>query len=811
MASDFPSQAQVVIIGGGVGGASIAYHLTRMGWSDVVVVERGELTCGSTWHSAGLVGQLRSDFNLTRMMKYSTDLYRTLKDETGIDTGWREVGGLRLASSPERMEELKRQVGYARSFGMSLEMIGTDEAHRMWPLMNPAGVLGAVYTPTDGSIDPTGLTNALAAGAKNRGARLLTETTVTEIRLKKGRVDEVVTDQGSIKTEVVVNAAGQWGNEIARMVGLVLPIIPFAHLYLITKPVEGLDHNVPTMRDPDLLVYWREEVGGFITGGYERNPKPFGLDGIPVDFKYKLLPPDWERFTPLMENSIRRVPAVEKAEIIQLLNGPEGFTPDGEFLLGPTDVKGFWVACAFCAHGLAGAGGLGKAMAEWIVEGTPEWNCWRLDVRRFGPHYVGQPFTLKRTIESNSRYYDIHLPGEERQTERNFRLGPAYAREKELGASFGEKFGWERPNWYTPHEAKANHGYKPRGWAGVHWSPAIGFEHLQTRAAAGLFDESSFSKIEVRGLGALAFLQEMCSNDVDKPVGSVIYTSMLNDRGGIECDFTTTRLGEDRFLIITGTAFGVHDLNWMRLHTPDDGSVSVEDVTSAYACLGLWGPKARAILQGVTRDDVSNDGFPYMAARRITVGNVSALAMRVTYVGEMGWEFYVGMEYGLTLWDTLWEAGQPHGLVPGGYKAIDSLRLEKGYRYWSADITPDYTPYETGMGFFVKLDKGDFRGRKALQKQKKEGVRQKLCCMTLADPTAIALGNEPIFQDSQVVGWVTSGGYGYAVQKSIAYGYLPRAIGVAGTKLEVELFGERIGLTVEKEPLYDPKNERIKA
>lgn len=806
-----PTQARVVIIGGGVGGCSIAYHLTLMGWTDVVVVERGELTCGSTWHSAGLVGQLRSDFNLTRMMKYSTDLYRKLKDETGQDTGWREVGGLRLASSPQRMQELKRQVGYARSFGMPLEMISTAEAKKMFPMMNDEGVLGAVFTPTDGSIDPTGLTNALAAGAKKRGARILTDTTVTGITVKNGQVEEVITDQGTIKTEVVVNAAGQWGGEIGRMVGITLPIIPFAHLYLITKPVAGLDHDVPTMRDPDLLVYWREEVGGFITGGYERNPKPFGLDGFPPEFKYKLLPPDWERFSSLMENSIKRVPAVETAEIIQLLNGPEGFTPDGEFLLGPTDVRGFWVACAFCAHGLAGAGGLGKAMAEWIIDGTPEWDTWRLDVRRFGPHYASQAFTLNRTLESNSRYYDIHLPGEERQSERNFRLGPAYLREKELGASFGEKFGWERPNWYTPYEKKATHGFKPRGWAGIHWSPAIGYEHAQTRAAAGLFDESSFSKIEVRGPGALELLQYLCDNDIDKPVGSCVYTSMLNARGGIECDFTVTRIGPDRFLIITGTAFGMHDISWIRLHAPTDGSVIVDDVTSSYGCLGLWGPRARAILQKVTKDDVSNLGFPYMTAKRVNVGTVPAWAVRVTYVGELGWEFYFGMEYGARLWDTLWDAGQPEGIVAAGYKAIDTLRLEKGYRYWGADISPDYTPYETGMGFAVKLNKGNFLGRDALVKQKADGVKQKLCCLTLADPTAIALGNEPIFKGDKVIGWITSGGYGYSVGKSIAYGYLPVAEAKVGNEFVVELFGERIKVKVENDPLYDPKGERIKS
>lgn len=809
--TNLPSQARVVVIGGGVGGASVAYHLTLMGWTDVVLVERGELTCGSTWHSAGLVGQLRSDFNLTRMMKYSTDLYRRLKDETGQDTGWREVGGLRLASTAERMEELKRQVGFARSFGMPLEMISTAEAKKMFPLMNEKGVLGAVFTPTDGSIDPSMLTRALAAGAKSRGAKIFEETEVTGIVTKAGQVEEVITTRGRIKTEVVVNCAGQWGNVIANMVGVNLPIVPFAHLYLITKPVEGLDHNVPTMRDPDNLVYWREEVGGFITGGYEHNPRPLKMSEIAGEFRYKLLPPDWERFTPLMENSVMRVPAVESAEIRQLLNGPEGFTPDGEFLLGPTDVRGFWVACAFCAHGLAGAGGLGKAMAEWIIEGTPEWDCWRLDVRRFGPHYVSPQFIWNRTLESNIRYYDIHIPGEERESERNFRLGPAYAREKELGAHFGEKFGWERPNYYKPYEKLATHGYKPRGWPSVYWSPATGYEHLQTRAIAGLFDESSFSKIEVRGPGALKLLQYLCDNDIDKPVGSCIYTSMLNARGGIECDFTVTRTAPDRFLIITGTAFGQHDLSWIRLHMPADGSVSVDDVTSSYGCFGLWGPKARDLLAKVTEDDISNEGFPYMTAKRINVGTVPVLAVRVTYVGELGWEFYFPMEYGVRLWDTLWAAGEPEGMVAAGYKAIDTLRLEKGYRYWAADINPDYTPYEGGMGFAVKLNKGDFLGREALLKQKAEGIKQKLCCFSLSDPTVIALGNEPILKGDRVVGWITSGGYGYSVQKSIAYGYLPIEDAKPGNEFHTDWFGEKIGLKVEAEPLYDPKGERIKA
>jgi glycine cleavage system T protein len=809
--SELPSHAQAVIIGGGVGGASIAYHMALMGWKDVVIVERHELTAGSTWHSAGLVGQMRSDANLTRMMHYSTDLYRKLKAETGVDTSWREVGGLRLASSAERMEENKRLVGMARSFGVAMELISPKEAQAMFPLMSLDGVLGAAFTPNDGSIDPTGMTNALAAGAKNRGAKIFTNTNVEKINVKDGRVTEVVTDKGTIKTEVVVNASGLWGREVGKMVGLDLPVVPMAHLYIMTKPIEGVTHSFPNLRDPDLLVYWREEVGGLITGGYERQPATFGLNGIPRDFKFQLLAPDWERFSPLMENSIRRVPAVENAEVVKLLNGPEGFTPDGEFLLGPTSVKGFWVACAFCAHGLAGAGGIGKTMAEWIIDGNPEYDVWRLDVRRFGSNYNNLDYTVARTIETYTQYYDIHFPGEERMSRRNVRLSPTYFRLRELGCQFGEKMGWERPNWFKPYEEKATHGHEPRHWPRHNWSRAIGYEHLQTRENAGLFDETSFSKIEVRGPGALKFLNHICANEIDQPVGTVVYTQTLNKRGGIECDFTVTRLGEDRFFIVTGTAFGQHDMSWLSLNMPGDGSVTMEDVGSNYACIGMWGPKARRILEKATSDDVSNAGFPYMTAKRMTVGDVPVLASRVTYVGELGWEFYCPMEYGLRLWDTLWEAGRPEGLVAGGYKAIDTLRLEKGYRYWSGEISPDYTPYEAGMGFAVKMDKGDFIGKDALVKQKKEGISRKLCCITLADSRTIMIGKEPIRASDKTVGWVASGGFGYTVGKSIAFAYLPMEYSKVGTKLEIEWFGEKIGAVVDQPVLWDAKGERIRS
>jgi 4-methylaminobutanoate oxidase (formaldehyde-forming) len=808
--SEFPTQAQVVIIGGGVGGASIAYHLTKLGWKDVVIVEKHELTSGSTWHSAGLVGQMRSDANLTRMMHYSTDLYRSLKAETGQDTSWREVGGIRLACSAERMEETKRLVGMARSFGVPMELISPKDAQDMFPLMSLDGVLGAAYTPNDGSIDPTGLTNALAIGAKNRGAKIFTNTTVEKINLTNGRVSEVVTDKGTIKTEIVVNASGMWGREIGKMVGLSLPVIPMAHLYIMTKPMEGVTNKFPNLRDPDLLVYWREEVGGLITGGYERQPATFGMNGIPKDFKFQLLPPDWERFTPLMENSIRRVPAIEDAEVKLLLNGPEGFTPDGEFLLGPTSVKGFWVACAFCAHGLAGAGGIGKVMAEWIVDGSPEWDMWRLDVRRFGPNYNSLEYARARTFETYTQYYDIHYPGEERLSKRNVRTSPTYYRLRDLGCHFGEKMGWERPNWFKKYEEVATHGHEPRGWSRHNWSRAIGHEHLMTRENAGLFDETSFNKFEVRGPGALAFLNNVCANEMDQPIGSITYTQCLNKRGGIECDFTVNRLAQDRFFIVTGTAFGQHDMSWLSLNMPEDGTVSIEDVSSNYACLGMWGPKARTILEKVTMDDVSNAGFPYMTSKRMNVGDVPVIASRVTYVGELGWEFYCPMEYGLRLWDTLWEAGQSEGLVAGGYKAIDTLRLEKGYRYWSGEISPDYTPYEAGLGFAVKLDKPSFIGKDALVKQKAEGIKSKLCTITLNDDRTIVMGKEPIRAGDKLVSWVASGGFGYSVNKSIAYAYLPMEYAKAGTKLEIECFGEQVSAEVTQAVLWDAKGERVR-
>jgi len=802
------TNARAVVIGGGVGGASILYWLTRLGWTDVVLVERSRVTSGSTFHSAGLVGQLRGSLSLTRMMMNSVDLYRTLGDEVGLETGWHEVGSLRLASSAERMEELARQAGWAKTFGLPLELVSAQDAQRMFTPMSTDGVLGAAYLPTDGYIDPSQLTFAMVEGARRRGAEIYEDTKVTAIDTAGGRVRRVVTHKGAIDTELVVNAGGMFATEIGRLIGVTVPLIPMAHEYLITTP-SGLPRDMPTMRDPSLLVYYRPESGGLVMGGYERDPAPWGLDGIPTDFNGKLLEPDWDRFEPLMTNAIVRTPSLKDAGVVRLVNGPEAFTPDGEFILGPTDVRGFWVAAGFCAHGLAGAGGMGRLVAEWIIDGRPHLDAWEMDSRRFGRHYSSREYTLARTREVYSTYYDVKYPGHERSAGRPLRLSPAYVRLEELGATFGEKSGWERANWFEPNAARGDESLRPRGWAGRLWSPAIEAEHRACRETAALFDFTSFAKIEVRGRGAADCLERLCDNRVARAVGALTYTQMLNEAGGIECDFTVTRLAEDRFRIVTGTAFGQHDLYWIRDHVPDDGSVQVEDITSSLACIGLWGPAARLILQPLTTTDVSNRAFPYMTAQPLAVGSVPCLALRVTYVGELGWELYCPSEFGLRLWDTIWDGGRGRGLSAGGYKAVDSLRLEKGYRVWGADIGPESNPYEAGLGSFVKLDKGEFIGREALLKARDTDPATRLACLVLEEPHSVALGSEPVRIGGEVSGRVTSGGYGYSVGRSIAYAYVP-ASARTGTAVEVEIFGTWVPGRVADEPLFDPHGARVR-
>ncbi len=643
-----------MVVGGGVIGCSILYHLAKLGWTDSVLLEQYQLTHGSTWHSAGLVGQLRSSISLTRMMQYSVGLYAELRELTGNDPGWHQLGGLRLASSQARLEEIRRQAAWAKTFGLPMEIVSAQEAQERFPPMSTDGVLAAAFIPDDGYLDPSQLTFSLADAARRVGAQIETRVRVTGIETRDGRVVAVETDAGRIECEVVVNAAGMYAPELARMVGVDLPIIPYGHQYLITEPFAPPLEPLPTLRDPDNLIYFRTEVGGLVMGGYERKPAPWALDGIPEGFEAKLLPQEWDRMEELFANAITRVPAMENAEVKMFFNGPEAFTPDADFLLGETDVRGFWVAAGGCAHGLAGAGGIGKVMGEWIVDGRPEWDVWPLDLRRFGRQYASQAYTLARSYEALSQYYDIKYPGEEKVAGRPLRVSPVYPRHQQLDAAFGEKGGWERVNWYESNAAGGDESLRPRGWAGENWSPAIEVEARAARESVALFDQSSFSKLEVLGPGALAFLERLCANRIDRPVGTIVYTQLLNARGGIEADLSVTRRADDRFLLVTGTAFGNHDRAWLERNAPGDGSVYVNDVTSAYACLCLWGPQAREVLQPLTKTPLD---FAYMRSRQISVGNVPVTASRVTYVGELGWELYCPAEYGLQLWDTLVAAG----------------------------------------------------------------------------------------------------------------------------------------------------------
>ena len=806
---ELPARARVVIVGGGVGGASIAHHLAKLGERDVVLLDRNELTSGSTFHSAGLVGQLRSSVSLTRMMMDSVELYRTL------DCGWVECGGIRLAGTPEREQEVLRQVAWAKTFGLPLQLISAEQARELFPLMSSEGVRCASYLPSDGYLDPSLLTTSLVEGARQGGCRVFTHTRVTAIDVQDGSVRGVQTEWGPIEAEVVVDAGGMFAAELGRMAGVRVPVVPFAHEYLVTQPFRERTpgEHLPTLRDPDLLIYFREEGGGLVMGGYERQSAPWALDehlrdAIPADFNGRLLEEDWPRFEEIAKNSSKRVPAMDEITVTRLINGPEAFTPDNEFCLGESEVRGFFVAAGFCAHGLAGAGGIGRVMAEWILQGEPATDVWEMDIRRFGPHFRSPAYTLKRAKEVYETYYDIRYPGHERQAGRPLRTSSVYPWHSDHGAAFGEKSGWERVNWYESNAAAGDESLRPRGWAGMHWSPAIGAEHRATRERAGLFDESSFAKLEIAGPGAAEFLEGLCDNRVARDVGAITYTQMLNSRGGIECDFTVTRVEEQLFSIVTGTAFGNHDLSWIRRHAPRDGSVRCVDVTARSACFALWGPHARDILAPLTDDPLD---FPYMSMRELAVGDVPVRALRVTFVGELGWELYCPTEYGAGLWRTLWRAGREHGLLAGGYRAIDSLRLEKGYRVWAADITSDETPYEAGLGFCVKKDAA-FAGSAALGVGSDAGVppaRRRLRCLVLEDPRSVALGNEPVRVEDQVVGRVTSGGYGYTVERSIAYAYVPTAVEV-GTRVEVDIFGRWVPGEVAREPLVDPKGERVR-
>jgi 4-methylaminobutanoate oxidase (formaldehyde-forming) len=811
--------ARIVIIGGGIAGCSVAYHLARKGWTDVVLVDKGELTSGSTWHAAGMVTHFHTSPTLMRMRKYSIELYRRLQAAPGAAEHWHEVGSLRVASSHDQLRFLQRQVGMARAIGLEVGTISPAESLRIFPLMSGENLHGAMYLPGDGWLDPSGATMELAAQARRLGVELNTAVRVTGItRTARGAVAAVQTDHGAIRTEMVVNAGGMWAGQIAAMVGVSLPITPLVHQHLATKPIPGheLARATPCLRDPENLVYMREELGGFLIGGFERSPVAWSVGGVPWDFTQQLLPSDWELFNEILEGAIRRVPVLAKAEMAHLVNGPEGITPDSRPLLGPVPgVPGFWVAAGLSHTGFGAGGAIGHIVADWLVDGEPPHDVTELNVRRFGPVYEDRAYAAERARESYRYYYMLRYPHDENEWARMRRPSPLDARLAEAGAVFGEKNGWERPNYFMPGTPGRRAGADQRrwGWGRAAFFERVGVEHRAVRERVGLFDFTSFGKLDVSGPGALALLQRLADNDVDRPVGSVIYTQLLNPRGGIESDLTVTRWAPDRFRVTTGSNFVASDRGWILMHLPADGSVRVADVTDEFACIGLWGPDARRVLQAVTADDVSNAALPYMSARRIEVAGVAVDAQRVTYVGELGWELYAANRDAVAVWDALRSAGRPFAIEPVGYKAVDSLRLEKGYRYWSSDLTPAENPYEAGLGFCVRAQKGDFIGREALLRVKAEGLTRKLCTITLAaampDDSEL-YGGEAVYADGRVVGRLRSAGWGYTVAQHLGLVYLPAGLSALGTPLEVEAFGARFAAEVAPDVLYDPAGARLR-
>ena len=813
--SDFPTTAKAVIVGGGIVGCSTAYHLARLGW-DVVLLERKKLTSGTTFHAAGLVGQLRSNANITQLLGYSVRLYDTLEQETGQATGWKMNGGLRLACNAERWTEVRRQATTAHSFGLDMQLLTPKEAQDLWPLMQIDDVMGAAFLPTDGQANPSDITLSLAKGARQAGARIFEDTKVLSVELEKGVITGVVTGKGRIETPVVIACCGQWTRAFAKSVGVNVPLVPMQHQYMVTERIAGVTPSLPTLRDPDRLTYYKEEVGGLVMGGYEPNPKPWAVDGIPQGFHYTLLDSDFDHFEPMMELALGRVPALETAGIKTLVNGPESFTPDGNFILGEApELRNFFVGAGFNAFGIAAGGGAGMALAEWVAKGEPPFDLWPVDIRRFGRPHFDSDWIRTRTVEAYGKHYTMAWPSEEHDSGRPCRRSPLYETLKAGGAVFGEKLGWERPNWYADLAA----GEEARDiytFDRPNWHAPVGREHRACREAAVLFDQTSFAKFALKGPDAEAALGWIAANDVARPAGALVYTQMLNDRGGIQCDLTCLRVAENEYYIVTGTGFATHDFDWISRNIPAGMNAQLFDVTSAYAVLSLMGPRARDILQKVTRDDVSNEGFPFATARTIGIAGCPVNALRVTYVGELGWELHLPVEYAATVYEALHAAGAEFGLSNAGYRAIETLRLEKGYRAWGADIGPDHTPDEAGLGWAVKLKKNiDFKGRAAVEAQRAAGVSKRLATFVAA-PEVILSGRETIYRNGERVGYLSSGGFGHTIGKSIGIGYVRHAGGVDAAfvtsgSYELEVATERVPCSVTLAPLYDAGMERVRA
>ncbi|MGY4167701.1 GcvT family protein [Bradyrhizobium sp. USDA 4529] len=810
-----PKSAQVVIVGGGIMGCSLAYHLTLRGWTDVVLLERKQLTSGTTWHAAGLVGQLGATHNLTRLARYTTELYSKLEHETGQSTGYRQIGSLAIANNKERFEELRRGASMARCFGLEVNILSAKEASDLWPLMASGDLVGAVHLPKDGQTNPVDTTQALAKGARARGAKIFENTSVTEILIRDGRAIGVRTNDGEIAAEFVVNCAGMWARELGAKAGTTVPLHAAEHFYIVTEPVPEIKRHLPVLRDGDACTYFKEDAGKLLVGWFEPIAKPWGMQGIPDTFEFDTLPDDLEHIEPLLEAAMRRVPILAKTGVQLFFNGPESFTPDDRYMLGETpEVRNLFVAAGFNSIGIRSAGGAGRVLADWIVDGHPPMDLWDVDVRRVMPFQLNRRYLKDRAVEALGLLYAMHWPFRQPETARGVRRSALHDRLLARGACFGEVAGWERANWFAPkgREAKYEYSYLRQNW--FEYSAA---EHRAVRENVGLFDQSSFAKFLIEGDDAEFVLNTICANNISIPVGRIVYTQWLNERGGIEADLTITREGPKRFLIVTAAATQIKDFAWLTRHIPAGARACAVDISSAYSVLGVMGPKSRLLLSKLTDFDLSNAAFPFATSRIIDLGYARVRANRITYVGELGWELYIPTEFVQGVFDVLCEEGAALDMRLAGYHAMNSLRMEKGYRHWGDDVTDEDTPLEAGLGFAVAWSKSQaFIGRDALLRQKEAGPKRKMIHLALKDSTPLLYHNEPIWRDGELVGRITSGMFGHTIGTCLGLGYVANSSGIVDTsfletgKFEVEVAGVRIPAYASLRPFYDPSNSRVK-
>ena len=811
---DIPKKAQAVIIGGGVSGCSVAYHLAKAGWTDIVLLERKQLTSGTTWHAAGLIGQLRGSKNMTNLAKYSAQLYVNLEAETGVATGMRQVGSISVALTQARHEELLRQATLARILDVEVHEISPTDVKAMYPHLNVSDVVGAVHLPLDGQCDPANIAMALAKGARMRGALIFEGVKVTKVIEAEKRVTGVnYIDgngvEGHIAADVVVNCGGMWGRDLAAQNNVTLPLHACEHFYLVTEPIEGLS-RLPVLRVPDECAYYKEDAGKMMLGAFEPIAKPWGMNGISEDFCFDSLPEDFDHFQPILEAAMNRMPLFETAGIHTFFNGPESFTPDDRYYLGEApELGGYFVAAGYNSVGIAGSGGAGMALAHWITEGEPPFDMWEVDIRRAQPFQKNRRYLKERVTETLGLLYADHFPYRQFATARGVRRSPLHAHLAAHGAVFGEMAGWERANWFARPDQKPEYAHS---WGKQNWFENQKAEHMAVREGVGLFDMTSFGKIRVEGRDACVFLQHLCSNQMDVPVGKIVYTQMLNAKGGIEADLTVTRLSETAFLLVVPGATLQRDLAWLRAHLSDE-FVVITDVTAGEAVICVMGPKSRELLQLVSPNDFGNASHPFGTAKEIEIGMGISRAHRVTYVGELGWEIYVSSDQAAHVFEALMETNI--GLKLCGLHTLDSCRIEKAYRHFGHDITDEDHVLEAGLGFAVRCEKGDFIGRAAVLSRAEQGMRRKLLQFRLNDPGPTLFHNEAIVRDGVIVDQITSGNYGHALGGAIGLGYVScldqSDADLLGSRYEIEIAGKRFEATASIAPMYDPKSTRIRA